>query len=583
MTLRSPILRKLLLSAFLLILVTVASLDFMLTGYTAGREQEHAQQQMEVGARILMTQLPAVERAGLESWARQAGERARSRVTVIDRRGVVLADSQHDPETMENHGQRPEVRAALAGRLGTAIRRSATLDVDFSYVAVPARYQSSSTVVLRLAVPLSEIRTAIAELRWRILRASLVAGLLALVVAYWFSRAFTRRIRRIQTLAEGLVNADFSETLPPEPDDELGALARSLRGIAEQLRDMLDRLSVESARREAILASMVEGVLAVDSELRVTFCNESFARAVGARGPVPERLPLLQLIREPGFLDLLTRVLTTGEPIGEKLALATANGRVFSVQAAPLENRSRRGAIAILHDISEIERLERVRTDFVANLSHELRTPLAAIRGYAETLLDGALEDRQNNRKFLQIIHSHAIRLNNVATDLLALSELEIEKAPGTPERISIREAVEAAMYTVESEAQIRNVKAVTGEVQDLWIMGQRFRLEQALVNLLHNGIKFNRPGGTVSVEAQTEDGKVRVAVSDTGIGVPSAELPRIFERFYCVDKARSREVGGTGLGLSIVKHVVEKMNGAVTVESQLGKGSTFTLRFPAA
>jgi two-component system phosphate regulon sensor histidine kinase PhoR len=300
--------------------------------------------------------------------------------------------------------------------------------------------------------------------------------------------------------------------------------------------------------------------------------------------PVPERLPLVDLVRDPGLSELLTRALTTGESVKGRLQLSAAEGRLFEIQAAPLAAPSGRGALAILHDVTDLERLERVRRDFVANVSHELRTPLTAIRGYAETLLDGALEDKQNNRRFLEIIKAHAIRLNSVAEDLLVLSELESGKAPAEPEPFTVREVIEAALRTVDLEAKQRGVKLVRGEIDDAPLKADRVRLEQALVNLLSNAVKFNRPGGEARAEAgRAAGGKVRIIISDTGIGIPSGDLPRIFERFYRVDKARSRDVGGTGLGLSIVRHIVERMNGTVTVESELGKGSRFAILLPAA
>jgi two-component system phosphate regulon sensor histidine kinase PhoR len=265
------------------------------------------------------------------------------------------------------------------------------------------------------------------------------------------------------------------------------------------------------------------------------------------------------------------------------LHLVSAGGRSYEVQAAPLAVGARRGALALFHDITDLERLERIRKDFVANVSHELRTPLTAIRGYAETLLDGALEDPQNNRKFVEVILAHAIRLNNISADLLVLSELESNRPAPEPEPVPVRAAVEAALRTVESEARLRGVRVLGGAVDDTSILGHRTGLEQALVNLLDNAVKFNRPGGEVTLEARRNDGQVVIRVSDTGIGIPSEDLPRIFERFYRVDKGRSREVGGTGLGLSIVKHAVERMHGEVRVDSQVGKGSTFTVLLPAA
>jgi two-component system phosphate regulon sensor histidine kinase PhoR len=583
MILRSPIFRKLLVAALLLILVSLGSADFLLTRYTAGRELKHAEQRMEQAARILAPALAAVDPSALEEWARLMDQRSRSRVTIIDRQGSVLADSQHDAATMENHAGRPEIQAALAGRQGTAVRHSATLDVDFCYLAVPAVMQGQSAGVLRLAVPLEQISTATAEVRRLMLRASLFAGILALLIAYFLSLVFARRVRRIQTFAQELVSADYSGTLAAYDDDELGEVARCLRGMAEQFRGMLSRLAQEASQRRAILASMVEGVLAVDGDLHVTFCNDSLGRAVGAQAPLPEGLPLLRFIRDLELRLQLERVIATGEISRQRMALPAAGGRIFDVQAAPLDQHNRRGALAILHDVTELERIERARKDFVANISHELRTPLAVIRGYAETLLSGALEDTGNARKFLEIIHAHTVRLGDLASQLADLCELEFERTPPPEERVSVREAIQSAILAAEAEAVSRDVCTHMGEVQDLYIRGQRFRLERALLNLLRNAVEFNRPGGEVLLAAKEVDGKVQITVNDTGIGIPSTDLPRIFERFYCVDKARSEQSSGAGLGLSIVKHIVEKMSGTVGVESRLGRGSTFTLWFPAA
>jgi two-component system phosphate regulon sensor histidine kinase PhoR len=327
---------------------------------------------------------------------------------------------------------------------------------------------------------------------------------------------------------------------------------------------------------------MVEGVLAVDQDLRITFYNSSFARALGLRGEIPEKAPLVEVVRDPVLREILSRVMTAGENLKQRLQLPAADGRAFEVQAAPLRVAGGRGAIAILHDITDLERLERVRRDFVANVSHELRTPLTAIRGYTETLLEGALEDQENNRKFLEVIKNHSIRLNSIASDLLALSELESGKAAAEQTPVSVRASIEAALRTVEAEAHSRRVKLICGRVEDVAVLGDRVRLEQALMNLLINAVKFNRPEGEVRVEVlRTQDDQVSVTIADNGIGIPSADLPRLFERFYRVDKARSREMGGTGLGLSIVKHIVERMHGRITVESQLGKGSVFTVLLP--
>ncbi len=417
------------------------------------------------------------------------------------------------------------------------------------------------------------------------LPALFLAFILAIVVASVQSSLFIRRIGRLRSFAENLVHSRLPAASPlPGDADELGSLARALSRAATQWQELLDRLKLESARREAILTSMTEGVLAVDKDLRVIFCNDSFARVVGAVLPLKARVPLYDLARDPALTEMLSQALATHAPLKQTLVLAAAAGRVFEVHAAPLAEPGREGAIAILHDITDLERLERVRKDFVANVSHELRTPLTAIRGYAETLLDGALEDPAQNRKFLEIILAHALRLNNIASDLLVLSELESGRKQPEPQRISILAVVEAALRTVEVEARLREVALVRGAMEDCEILGSKVHLEQALINLLDNAVKFNRSRGHARVDAGClGPDKVFIAVTDDGAGIPSEDLSRIFERFYRVDKARSREVGGTGLGLSIVKHAVERMGGTVKVESQLGKGSTFTLVFQAA
>ena len=418
------------------------------------------------------------------------------------------------------------------------------------------------------------------SLRWIV--EVLVAAALAQVIAYVFSLLLAKRIRALQGFTERLLDAQVHADQFPQAEDELGILNQSLHRMSARIRDLVESLSLESGRREAILASMNEGVLAVDNRLQVIFCNGALARAVGSGAPVEEGTPVLDLVRDPVLVNLLTQVIASGEPVRHKLHLSAGEGKSFEAAAAPLAMAGRRGAIAILHDITDLERLERVRKDFVANVSHELRTPLTAIRGYAETLLGGALADTDNNRRFVEIIQAHAIRLNNIAADLMVLSELESGRPAAEPELVSVRDAVEMALTTVESEARVRGVRLSCGDVGDLVVRGHKIRLEQALVNLLDNAVKFNRTGGEACVETGiTHDGRTYIAIADTGSGIPSEDLPRIFERFYRVDKARSREVGGTGLGLSIVKHVVERMNGAVRVESQLGRGSTFTILLP--
>ncbi|HWF08814.1 MAG TPA: ATP-binding protein [Bryobacteraceae bacterium] len=409
-----------------------------------------------------------------------------------------------------------------------------------------------------------------------------IAG--AIILTWIFSRAIDWRIQRLKVFAEHVLDATNIDEPLPEESEESALLNQSLRRMASRIRELVERLSLESIRRDVILKSMVEGVLAVDHQMRVLFCNQALSNALGIKQLVEENTPLLGLVRDPQFVNLISSVLASGETVKTRLQFTADEASVFEVYAAPLSVPPHRGALVILHDITGLERLERVRRDFVANVSHELRTPLTAIRGYAETLLSGAISDTEHNRRFVEIIQAHAIRLNNIAADLLTLSDLESGRRDVQPAQISVEEAVNTALLTVEPEARIRGVRLTRGSVRDALITGHAIRLEQALVNLLDNAVKFNQPGGEARIDAGLNvDGAVFITVSDTGSGMPSEDLPRIFERFYRVDRARSREVGGTGLGLSIVRHVVERMDGSIKVESRLGKGSTFTILLPQA
>jgi two-component system phosphate regulon sensor histidine kinase PhoR len=405
----------------------------------------------------------------------------------------------------------------------------------------------------------------------------------ALAVSHRVSRKWAQRTVQLQNFVAAL---PASETrLPEGGPEELQNLARAMRAMAERVRQVVERANLELSRRETILACMAEGVLAVDHNLRVNFCNDAFAQAFNARTPVQEGRSLYEVVRETVLRDILERVVKSGKPETDKFRLPSAAGRRFEARALPLGEGSKRGAVIALHDVTDIDRQEQVRKDFVADVSHELRTPLAAIRGYAETLLDGALDDSENNRKFVEIILSHSIRLNNIASDLLVISELDSNAASAIPaEAVPVLDVVASACNTVENAAGMRRIRIIRDNCQRCSVLGHRFRLEQVMVNLLDNAVKFNRPDGEVEVECTPiADGKVRISVRDSGIGIPKDDLKRIFERFYRVDKARARPAGGTGLGLPIVKEVVDRMGGTVAVESQLGRGSKFTIVLKAA
>jgi len=411
------------------------------------------------------------------------------------------------------------------------------------------------------------------------LRASAALGLAGTAVLALFLAINDRRALALRRSLERLLEMGKSETRRQSRGDELSALAATLEHATRRVRAMVETLQRENSRREAILGSMVEGVVAVDPLLRITFANRAYAEMMGAAAPPAAGTPLVQVTRDPALHEMFTAVFAAGQPLQKRLVLS-ASTRSFEVQVAPLAGDPHRGAIAMLYDITGLERLERVRKDFVANVSHELRTPLAAICGYAETLIEGGLEDPANSRPFVSIILAKARQLTNIVQDLLILSSLESAKPPAA-EPISLRQSIQSALRTVEPMAKTRGINLVCESFPDMEVLGYEIRLEQVWVNLLENAIKFNRPEGEVRVDVVRNPEQALVRVCDTGSGIPSRDLPRIFERFYRVDKARSRATGGTGLGLAIVKHAVEQMGGSVSVESRLGQGSVFTVALP--
>ncbi len=410
---------------------------------------------------------------------------------------------------------------------------------------------------------------------------ALLAALPGIALALHLARSVARQVRHATVFVQQLLEPGVVQPHLAHTDDELGELAFALHAIAPKIEDLVHRLRTELTRREAILASMTEGVIAIDARLNVTFCNQAFVRAVGDP-EVVDGGPLIRVVREPVLFRILKEVIESGTTIRRRDRLGLPNSPSFEIYAAPLAGATSRGALAILHDLTASEKVERMRRDFVANVSHEFRTPLATIRGYAETLLDGGLEDQANRRKFVEIILANGIRLNNIAADLLVLSELDEGKPPADAGPISVGDVVHSAIRAVEPAAHVTGIRILAADFPEAYVWGQRIRLEQALVNLIDNAVKFNKPNGEVRIRVSLiHNGQIEIAISDTGIGIPSQDLSRIFERFYRVDRARSRQVGGTGLGLSIVNHALQQINATVQVESELGRGSTFRVLLP--
>lgn len=401
----------------------------------------------------------------------------------------------------------------------------------------------------------------------------------AIFLGYLLSRRLVAPLTQMTEAAETIARGDFRHRIRIRSGDEMEALAEALNRMAEDLQRKIQDLSDDRAKTLAILSGMVEGVLVLDEKGRIVLTNASFERMFGLSGdPWIGRYHYERLRHHP-LNALIKEVIQTGKPLSQEVRLETASRPHLQVQASVTE-RGPRSVVLVFHDITEIKRLERMRKDFVANVSHELRTPLAAIQGYLETLVDGGLENREEAREFLAILQKHTDRMTNIVRDLLQLSRIESGLDPIRPARIDLREAVDRNLLLLKPLAEKKGQALTVSIPQGLSLSADPEKLNQVLINLLDNAIKYTPERGAIAVAASETGEAVTIEIRDSGIGIPRGDLGRIFERFYRVDRTRSRELGGTGLGLSIVKHIVEAHGGKITVESEIGKGSRFVLVF---
>ncbi len=506
-----------------------------------------------------------------------------SRVTVIATDGRVLGDSEvavDDLPRVENHGARPEVLAALAGRVGRDRRTSATIGAALLYVALPISDGGRVIGVLRVALPVAAVTSSYAAIH----RVMLAGGLVALAVAFgiglFVARRVTKPVVQMQTIAHQMSEGDFTVRAPIRSPDEIGALGRALNGLAARLREKVHDLGHEQAKATAILDGMIEGVIAVDGRDIILLMNERARSMFGLDATRGEGKPFLEVIRNTELHEAFRegRGVDRGNVSHRELRLSSPVERRLQVNAVPLRlGANEVGVVMVLHDVTELRRLEQVRTEFVANVSHELRTPLTAIQGYLETLLAGALEEQENARRFLEIVFRHTERLGRLLNDLMDLSNIELGRVALKLAPTRLDEAVDAVLAIIGPKAKSGKVGLRSQLPRDLPpVPADRDRLVQILINLVDNAVKYTPEGGRVTVRVQEPaDGWIEVDVIDTGIGIPPSDLPRITERFYRVDKARSRELGGTGLGLAIVKHLVFAHGGQLKIESEPGRGTT--------
>ena len=548
---------------------------------------------MDQKTRILARVLPWQESPGsLDAACRALANELQVRITVIAQDGTVIGDSDEAATDLENHGSRPEVIEALSRGTGSAVRYSTSVKHDLFYRAY-LQTDGARQRVVRVAVSFAEVENVTASLARTLLAGVLLCSLLGLAVAYFFSRRISNRINRLAEFPKSVAEGRFGQpVLPRIGDDELDVLEQNLREMSLKIRDNINELRSEKEKLDSILRCMVEGLVVIDPKGRVLLINEQAKTMFAVTDEQIRDGSFVEISRSPAMHGILREVLAfdfSRDTYSKRISLE--DGRWFRVNAVSLRNGTERpsGSILVLHDITEIQRLETVRSDFVANVSHELRTPLTAIRGYVETLLHNPPTDPEDAKQFLTIIARHSERLSRLTEDLLIISDLESGARKITFKPVEAGQLVQRVLEVFWDRAAKRKVHLSYSSSSELpLILGDYDRLQQLFINLVDNAVKYTPSGGSVTITASSASSSaqlnpwVEIAVTDTGSGISEKDLPRLTERFYRVDKARSRELGGTGLGLAIVKHIVQAHGGELKIESTLNKGTTVRVFLPA-
>ena len=528
----------------------------------------------DLGRSLKFKAIPLLEegRIGeLDTFVKEFGKSISTRITIVDKEGVVLADSDENPEIMENHKFRPEIYRALAGHKSQAIRFSDTVQEDMLYVGLPIEMKGQVAGALRISLYLKDVNRLFSSLRTNIWRIVGLIMVLSLLGAFIFARSLSRPMKELRFASQRIASGDFDAKVLLKSRDELRELADSFNFMSEQIKELFTQLSRQKEELNSVLSSMEEGLIALDKNGEILFGNDSFKKII-ANDRI-EGKSYWEVLREPKFGELIRKVQEEKKNLAEEIMLKE---RTFLCSAAFLP--SRQETVVTLHDLTRIRDLEKIKKDFVVNVSHELRTPLTAIKGYIETLYE---EADAKSRNYLEIIRRHTDRLINIVKDLLLLSELEEKEFRLQTEKLNLKSLIESILKIFMPRIKEKKLCVkLTAEDSLPLIEGDPFKLEQMLINVIDNAVKYTKKG-KIEISLKKEDRNARIEIQDTGIGIPKEYLDRIFERFYVIDKSRSKKLGGTGLGLSIVKHIALLHNGDVYVKSTPGKGTTFTILLP--
>jgi two-component system phosphate regulon sensor histidine kinase PhoR len=540
-------------------------------------------------ARLLENQiapyLDPLQPAAVDAICKQSGKASETRFTFILPSGSVIGDTWETPRNMDNHANRPEVAGALANGKATSRRFSNTLKQNVVYAAVAVKKDSQPIGLVRAAIPLSRMEAQLSRVRNEFWAIGGVVALLALGVTLTISRQFGRKMDELKQGAARLAEGELAHRLAIPDSEELAGLAESLNRMAAQLESRLQTVVSQRNQLDAVLSSMLEGVIAVNRDERIISVNQAAARWFDIDAEKVRGRSIPEAIRNLAIQKFVTRSLKSRTPVEDDVTVYRNGERILNIKSAPLLDVGPEpiGMLIVFSDVTQLRRLEDMRRDFVANVSHEIKTPLTAIKGFVETLHQHPVESPEESNRFLGIISKHVDRLNTIIEDLLMLSRIENEGERGEikHEKSRLRDILHNAVQICRPRADEKRIRIELGGDEGLSAMVDPVLLEQAVVNLLDNAVKYSDPEKSVRILARTVEHEIQIQVQDHGIGIEKKHLPRLFERFYRVDKARSRALGGTGLGLSIVKHIAQAHGGQVTVDSTVGEGSVFTIHLP--
>lgn len=518
----------------------------------------------------------------LETAVKELGSEIKTRITIVDTDGNVIADSEKDPSDTESHSTRPEIKEAYLGNIGKSVRYSSSLKTEMMYVAIPILENHDVAYVLRLAVPISHINALTRNIGKMFFSASLAGLLVAFLISTIFSRRITKPIEEVSYAAKKISCGNYDLKVPLRPPYETKILAESFNRMAENLQETVGKLKEETDKTRAVLASMAEGLIAVDQNCHVVMMNFAAEKLFKIRQEETLGKHLLEVLRNRELHDLINEVLKTRKGSTREIKINTYDERIFWINVVPIDKENNLGAVAVMRDITELKRLEKMKSDFVSNVSHELKTPLTSISGFAETLLDGAYKSEENCRYFLRIIKQETDRMTRLINELLYLSRIEKPdfSIPKRPVNIAsvVNKAVKLLQKNIDDKGHLLNLRLPENLGP---VTGDEDSVLEIIINLLDNAIKYTPEGGNITVEIEDESDFISISVADNGIGIAGDELERIFGRFYRVQGPGITSASGTGLGLAVVKHLVESLNGKISVESQLGKGSTFKVSLP--